>query len=134
MEIDLPLEVFYSKKKKFILNLNNYRNAHYRVLSTAKRIYSDNLVPRLEGFDSFSEPVTLTYTYYARSNRRLDISNPCSIIDKFACDALVKAEILEDDSFNQIKQVVYIFGGVDKDNPRCELEITKTELPSQPKA
>ncbi len=123
MEIDLPLEVFYSKNKKFILNLNNYRNAHYRVLSTAKRIYSDNLVPRLEGFDSFSEPVTLTYTYYARSNRRLDISNPCSVIDKFACDALVKAEIIQDDDFKQVKEVVYKFGGVDKDNPRCELVV-----------
>tara|TARA_R110000803_G_scaffold67733_2_gene129488 strand:+ start:265 stop:651 length:387 start_codon:yes stop_codon:yes gene_type:complete len=125
MEIDLPLEVYYSKKKKFILNLNNYRNAHYRVLSISKRLYSDNLVPRLKGFDSFTEPVSLTYTYYARSNRRLDISNPCSIIDKFTCDALVKAEILEDDSFKQIKEVVYKFGGVEKDNPRCELVILK---------
>jgi len=125
MEIDLPLEVYYSKKKKFILNLNNYRNAHYRVLSISKRLYSDNLVPRLKGFDSFTEPVSLTYTYYARSNRRLDISNPCSIIDKFTCDALVKAEILEDDSFKQIKEVVYKFGGVEKDNPRCELVISK---------
>jgi Holliday junction resolvase RusA-like endonuclease len=134
LKIDLPLEIHYSKKKKFILNLNNYRNAHYRVLSTAKKLYSDELVPRLEEFDSFSEPVSLTYTYYARSKRRLDVSNPCSIIDKFACDALVKAEILEDDSFNQIKQVVYKFGGVDKDNPRCELVITKMELLSEPKA
>ena len=125
MEIDLPLEVYYSKKKKFILNLNNYRNAHYRVLSISKRLYSENLVPRLKGFDRFTEPVSLTYTYYARSNRRLDISNPCSIIDKFACDALVKAEILEDDSFKQIKEVVYKFGGVEKDNPRCELVISK---------
>ena len=125
MEIDLPLEVYYSKKKKFILNLNNYRNAHYRVLSISKRLYSENLVPRLKGFDRFTEPVSLTYTYYARSNRRLDISNPCSIIDKFACDALVKAEILEDDSFKQIKEVVYKFGGVEKDNPRCKLVISK---------
>ena len=125
MEIDLPLEVYYSKKKKFILNLNNYRNAHYRVLSISKRLYSENLVPRLKGFDRFTEPVSLTYTYYARSKRRLDISNPCSIIDKFACDALVKAEILEDDSFKQIKEVVYKFGGVEKDNPRCELVISK---------
>tara|TARA_R100001143_G_C3324421_1_gene116363 strand:- start:285 stop:671 length:387 start_codon:yes stop_codon:yes gene_type:complete len=125
MEIDLPLEVYYSKKKKFILNLNNYRNAHYRVLSISKRLYSENLVPRLKGFDRFTEPVSLTYTYYARSNRRLDISNPCSIIDKFTCDALVKAEILEDDSFRQIKEVVYKFGGVEKDNPRCELVISK---------
>ena len=125
MKIDLPLEVHYSKKKKFILNLNNYRNAHYRVLSISKRLYSENLVPRLKGFDRFTEPVSLTYTYYARSNRRLDISNPCSIIDKFTCDALVKAEILEDDSFKQIKEVVYKFGGVEKDNPRCELVISK---------
>ena len=125
MKIDLPLEVYYSKKKKFILNLNNYRNAHYRVLSISKSLYSDNLVPRLKGFDRFTEPVSLTYTYYARSKRRLDISNPCSIIDKFACDALVKAEILEDDSFKQIKEVVYKFGGVEKDNPRCELVISK---------
>ena len=125
MEIDLPIEVYYSKKKKFILNLNNYRNAHYRVLSISKRLYSENLVPRLKGFDRFTEPVSLTYTYYARSNRRLDISNPCSIIDKFTCDALVKAEILEDDSFKQIKEVVYKFGGVEKDNPRCELVISK---------
>ena len=125
MKIDLPLEVYYSKKKKFILNLNNYRNAHYRVLSISKSLYSDNLVPRLKDFDRFTEPVSLTYTYYARSNRRLDISNPCSIIDKFTCDALVKAEILEDDSFKQIKEVVYKFGGVEKDNPRCELVISK---------
>ena len=125
MKIDLPLEVHYSKKKKFILNLNNYRNAHYRVLSISKRLYSENLVPRLKDFDRFTEPVSLTYTYYARSKRRLDISNPCSIIDKFACDALVKAEILEDDSFKQIKEVVYKFGGIEKDNPRCELVISK---------
>ena len=128
MEIDLPLEVYYSKKKKFILNLNNYRNAHYRVLSISKRLYSENLVPRLKGFDRFTEPVSLTYTYYARSKRRLDISNPCSIIDKFTCDALVKAEILEDDSFKQIKEVVYKFGGVEKDNPRCELVISRITI------
>ena len=123
VQIDLPLEVYYSKKKKFILNLNNYRNAHYRVLSTSKRLYSEQLVERIKDCPRFTEPVKLAFTYYARSNRRLDISNPCSIIDKFTCDALVKAEILEDDSFEQIKEVVYKFGGVDKDNPRCVLEL-----------
>ena len=122
----LPLEVFYSKKKKFILNLNNYRNAHYRVLSIAKKTYSDDLVEMIEKWDDiprFDNPVDLEYVYYAKSNRRVDVSNPCSIIDKFTCDALVKAEILEDDSFEQIKEVFYKFGGVDKDNPRCILEL-----------
>ena len=123
MTITLPLEVYYSEKKKFILNLNNYRNAHYRILSIAKKVYTENLVERIKDFAKFNDPVSLEYIYYAKSNRRLDVSNPCSIIDKFTCDALVKAEIIEDDSFKQIKKVVYKFGGVEKDNPRCVLTI-----------
>jgi len=128
----LPLEVFYSKKKKFILNLNNYRNAHYRVLSIAKKTYSDDLVEMIknlfikEKWDDiprFDNPVDLEYVYYAKSNRRVDVSNPCSIIDKFTCDALVKVGILEDDSSKQIKSITYLYGGVDKENPRCRLTI-----------
>ena len=84
--------------------LNNYRNAHYRVLSTSKKLYSEQLVERIKDYPRFTEPVKLVFTYYARSNRRLDISNPCSIIDKFTCDALVKAEILEDDSFERSEE------------------------------
>ncbi len=126
MKIDLPLEVYYSKNKKFILNLNNYRNAHYRILASAKKIYAENLVARIS-YPKYETPVSLTYTYYAKSKRRLDVSNPCSIIDKFTCDALVKAGVLEDDSSKQIKKVVYKYGGVDKDNPRCVLEIFKEE-------
>tara|TARA_R110000824_G_scaffold203726_10_gene388366 strand:+ start:509 stop:892 length:384 start_codon:yes stop_codon:yes gene_type:complete len=126
MKIDLPLEVYYSKNKKFILNLNNYRNAHYRILSSAKKIYAENLVDRIS-HPKYEEPVVLTYTYYAKSRRRLDVSNPCSIIDKFTCDALVKAGVLEDDSSKQIKKVIYKYGGIDKNNPRCELVIKKID-------
>jgi len=126
MKIDLPLEVYYSKNKKFILNLNNYRNAHYRILSNAKKIYADNLFDRIS-YPTYKEPVVLTYTYYAKSKRRLDVSNPCSIIDKFTCDALVKAGVLEDDSSKQIQKVIYKYGGIDKDNPRCELEIAASQ-------
>jgi len=130
LKIILPLEVYYSKNKKFILNLNNYRNAHYRILSSAKKCYTDNLLYDLKGLDSFSEPVSLIYTYYAKSNRRLDISNPCSVIDKFACDALVKSGIIKDDSFKQVVDVTYVFGGVDKEDFRCELEITSCKTSS----
>ena len=124
MQIKLPLEIYYSKNKKFILNLNNYRNAHYRVLATAKKLYSENLQASLKGIKPFTEPVVLEYTYFAKSNRRLDVSNPCSIIDKFTCDALVKAGVLADDSYNEIDKVIYKFGGVDKSDARCELVIT----------
>jgi len=124
MNITLPLEVYYSKNKKFILNLNNYRNAHYRILSISKKIYTENLLLELKDLPSFTEPVSLEYTYYSKTKRRIDISNPCSIIDKFTCDALVKAGILKDDSFKQVSKVVYKFGGLDKENARCELFIS----------
>lgn len=125
IKINLPLTVHTSKNKKFILNLNNYRNAYFRVLSVAKKNYTDALLPELEDLPKFTEPVTLTYTYFAKTKRRIDISNPCSIIDKFACDALVKAEILKDDSYEHVNAVVYRFGGFDKENPRCELTVTE---------
>ena len=104
IKINLPLQVWYSKDKKFILNLNNYRNAYFRVLSIAKKNYTQELLPDLADLPKFTEPVTLTY--------------------KFACDALVKAGILKDDSFEQVDQVIYKFGGFDKENPRCELTIS----------
>jgi hypothetical protein len=125
IKINLPLTVHTSKNKKFILNLNNYRNAYFRVLSVAKKNYTDALLPELEDLPKFTEPVTLTYNYFAKTKRRIDISNPCSIIDKFACDALVKAEILKDDSYEHVNAVVYRFGGFDKEDPRCELTVTE---------
>ena len=124
IKINLPLTVHTSKNKKFILNLNNYRNAYFRVLSIAKKNYTQELLPDLADLPKFTEPVTLTYTYYAKTKRRIDISNPCSIIDKFACDALVKAGILKDDSYEHVNQVTYKFGGFDKEDPRCELTVS----------
>ena len=58
VKIKLSLDVYYSKKKKFILNLNNYRNAHYRVLSIAKKTYSDDLLPDIQDLSliHISEP------------------------------------------------------------------------------
>jgi hypothetical protein len=47
IKINLPLQVWYSKDKKFILNLNNYRNAYFRVLSIAKKNYTQELLPDL---------------------------------------------------------------------------------------
>lgn len=122
MKITLPLSVM-SGKEKFILNLNNYRNAHYQTLNKAKVNYKAAI--NVEGLEPVKGSVTLTYIYYHGDRRKVDISNPCSVIDKFACDALVEYGILPDDNCDIVKRVMYVYGGVDKDNPRCELKITE---------
>ena len=126
MKISLPLSVQISRDKKFILNLNNSRNAHFQVLNKAKKLYAGEVALTLLGrqIPRFNGGCSITYTLYQPTNRRVDVSNPCSIIDKFACDALVALGVLPDDANKYIQCVVFQWGGVDKDNPRCEMEIT----------
>jgi len=129
IKLNLPLHVWPSRKKKFILNLNNYRNAHYQTLNKAKILYSDNVKDILSkklarsGF-KYDTPVTMTYTYFHGNKRRVDVGNPCSVIDKFTCDALTDYGIWSDDNSSVIKGVSFCFGGIDKLRPRCELVIS----------
>ena len=124
LRIDLPVVVWTSKKTKFILNLNNYRNQHYRTLTTAKNRYQDMIISKLQGRSKIRKRgLLLEYIYFHGNARRVDVSNPLSIIDKFTCDALVKSGILPDDNTEIIKEVRYIYGGIDRENPRAELRI-----------
>lgn len=125
MKLSLPLSVQVSKKKSFILNLNNYRNAHFQVLNKAKKMYVDEVQVALCGarVTPFIGAVEIMYTLYQPTNRRVDISNPLSIIDKFTCDALVELGVLPDDNSGNVPKVTYQWGGVDKENPRCEVNV-----------
>ena len=125
MLILLPLRVQIGRNEDFILNLNNYRNAHYRVLSKAKTNYTADILWRLQGKAKLHfKRARLDYVYYHGSKHGVDVSNPCSIIDKFTCDALVKHGVFTDDTADIVCGVSYSFGGIDKANPRCELTIT----------
>lgn len=179
-ELALPLRVAQSKKKDFILNLNNYRNAHYLVLTKAKTRYADLVVALLPEWnrmrykvatirDDFNRDVRkigkddgpkfaaayaererpavddliaryeekykdsvrvrfdcrvrLYHTYFHGTHGTVDTSNPCSIIEKFTCDALTKASVWPDDNMKTVTGSENEYGGVDKENPRCELLI-----------
>ena len=124
MKIDLPLRIPVSRSKDFILNINNYRNAHHFTVSTAKRNYTA-IVWDLVRNQKVEGPVQLTYTYFHPTKGKVDISNSCSIIDKFTCDALTLAWVWDDDDAKVVRKVSYVWGGVDKENPRCELLIEK---------
>ena len=122
--IVLPIEVQTSKRKKFILNLNNYRNAYYRTLSVAKNKYSDITMSTAQKLKYLIQECHVEIVYYAKTRRRMDLSNACSICDKFATDAFTKLGYWKDDDVSTIPKVTYTFGGYDKDNPRFEYIIT----------
>lgn len=125
MKIESPLEIYYTKNKKFILNLNQYRNTHFFALSASKRAYKDFLWHDLPK-KTFHAPVTLKIDLYPK--RKCDLSNVCSVIDKFVCDVLVEKGILKDDSIYEIGKVTYEFKEIDKINPRAEIMLDNVKV------
>ena len=126
MRIDLPLEIYYTKNRKFRLNLNQYRNAHYYTLNNAKKTFQNQLIQELKKYKKFNKKVDLTYTLYPKTKRLVDTNNVLTIVDKFFQDAMVEAEILEDDNWKFVNTTTFKFGGKDKDKPRVEVEVKET--------
>lgn len=108
------------KGKKYIINLNNYRNWHYTLSNNLKIEYKEVLKSQLLGV-KVSTPVKLTFVYYKARNNRSDRANVLSIHEKFFCDALVEYGCIPDDNDLYIKQTTYLSGGLDRKNPRVEI-------------
>jgi hypothetical protein len=66
--------------------------------------------------------IACIYTVYPPNKRLFDIGNVCCIHQKFFEDALVELGKLPDDNYNNIPLIMYMFGSVDKDNPRVTIE------------
>lgn len=130
--LTLPLKIHINKRKTWTLNLNQYRNAHHHVLSSAKKKYSKHvkeLILEKYGLKppKFKKPVCIYFIYYHGSKVRVDTANPCSIIDKFFCDAVTDMGIWPDDNAKWVKASIYQWGGVDTLNPRCEVIIKQVK-------
>lgn len=132
---NLPLSVEYRFHKKlnkwikFILNLNNYIHLNVFTLNTTKIKYKELINPILDTIEPIvdNSELEFIYLYYSKSKRLFDISNPCSILDKYICDAIVEKGIIPEDNISIIKKVSYEYAGVDKLNPRVDLIIKKYE-------
>lgn len=118
-----PLEVKVSAKRKFILNLNQYRNTHYRISNTAKIKYKEFISSQLDELNVKISKCVIVYTVYKGDTRRFDIGNICAIHQKFFEDALTEAGIITDDKHDVIPVCVFASGGVDNVKPRVEIEV-----------
>lgn len=120
--ISLPLSIPVTKQKKFYLNLNQYRNAHYFTLNKAKAEFEHLIKPLLNGIPFLDECV-LEYTLYPPTKQLCDIANICTVVDKFFSDTLVSAKKVRDDNYTVIGKVSFNFGSIDRDNPRVDVVI-----------
>ena len=121
--ITLPWKIPISKNKDFPINLNYYRNACFQELNKAKINFKE-LVSPLLGSVLCMESCSLHYVIFPSSKRECDISNVCSIADKFFSDTLVSSGKITDDNFKVIPSITFSYGHVDPLNPRIEVTIT----------
>ena len=121
-----PLFVNVSQNNMFILNLNNYRNAHYMVLNKAKIAYKNDIACQLVRLPEYSL-VEVLFKLYPETKRLTDIGNVCSIHEKFFMDALVSIGKLTDDNYKYHSKTTYEFGEVDKVNPRVDVFIKELQ-------
>lgn len=125
----LPWKLQLTKSKKrppFYINLNQYRNAHFHILANAKIAFSKLIHNDVLALPLMSS-IEITYKVFPGSKRLIDISNVCSVADKFFCDTLTTLNRLPDDNYKHLANVMYQFGEVDSTNPRIEAHITVLE-------
>lgn len=121
-----PLSISVGKRK-FILNLNNFRNAHYLTLNRAKVLYKEYMREQIKKLPQLQPPIQVVYRVYKGDNRRCDTGNVCSIHQKFFEDALVELGKLPDDNHNMIVRSIFEWGGVDKLAPCVEIMIEEAK-------
>jgi|TARA_R100000951_G_C2520644_1_gene143301 hypothetical protein len=120
VNITLPTHSF-SGKKKMHLNLNQYRNWHYRVSSNVKRNYYYSIQEHLDF--QFTGEVSIHYEYYAPDKRVRDLMNVVSVVDKFFQDSMVMCGCILADDTSIVKNITVQYMGIDRGNSRIEATI-----------
>lgn len=121
-KVILPLFLEEGKTRKKWLTLNNYRNWHYQVSNNLKRKFKLAIQSELDF--KFSGKIIIDYKYYAPNQRKRDLMNVISVIDKFFQDAMVEKGCIEADDISIVIEVNSKYMGIDRNNPRLEVIIT----------
>ena len=119
-----PLVIQVSKKKRFSINLNQYRNENFFTLNAAKKLYKESILNQVKLLPCMSK-IRLHFTVYPKDKRLFDLGNLVSIQRKFFEDVLTSEGIITDDNYTIVLGASDSFGEIDKLNPRVEILITE---------
>lgn len=121
--LSLPLFITNRSNRRKWLTLNNYRNWHYQVSNDIKRRFKSEVFDKLDF--KIKGRVKIEYFYFAPDKRTRDLMNVISVIDKFFQDAMVDRGCIESDDLSTVVEVNSCYMGIDKEDPRLDVMITK---------
>lgn len=77
------------------------------------------LQEQFKGYRVTDYPITVAMMFYNKDNIRRDLDNQCSTV----LDALRHSGVIAEDDNKHINCLVIKYGGLDKTNPRVEIEL-----------
>ena len=123
----LPLTVTLPRKtkkdKRVSININWYRNANYMESNSVKKAYKEIISDQFGGLRRPDGKISCRYKYYAARNNSPDLDNFIGCHKKFFQDAMVDLGFIDDDNINFIVRNSEEYCGIDRENPRVEVEI-----------
>lgn len=128
LNVPIRLEAGVRKKKTFYLNLNQYKQWHFQESNQLKKLFKIAVAKDIRQLTPLKGSCKIEYKIFYPTNRKFDLDNIGSIVCKFTQDALVELGFLVEDNITIIKEVTFKFGGVDKENPRCEVTIIEENV------
>lgn len=120
--VESPVSVLVGKKK-FMLNLNPYRNAHFQVLNRAKDEYKRIMHNEIVDLPHNMQKISIDYEIIFGDNRIHDGMNIIAVVSKFFLDALVAYGKIKDDNKRIVIHEEWNDGGFDKGKPRVLIYI-----------
>ena len=125
MEIKLTLPIYWqvTKKKKVLVGMNWYRNAHFQTLNKVKKGFLMEIKAQITRSTKMLRKCHITYVVYLK-RKGTDGGNVRAVIEKFVLDGIVKCGLIEDDHFEIIVSDQSHYH-LDRNNPRCEIIITE---------
>lgn len=116
--VHLPLTLTTPGNSTWSLNLNIYRNTHYRTLNAMKRLFEVEVESSIRDIPVMDK-ISIEYVLYPKTSRALDIGNVLTVVDKFFSDLLVNTGKIPDDNFKHIIKISFAYGEPCPTNPHA---------------